>query len=124
MSAKKRDEEIIEEVEAEVVVEEPEATVEEIQKRIAALKADRIKNQSAEHIKALLNQVPKSKTAKQLGVPPMDYALRVMASQSDDINVVPHMLGIARARKAMKNQGYGLEEVDKVVTKLEEVYKV
>jgi len=92
-----------------------------IKKRIAELRAEAAKNNTAEKARELLAQLPKTKTASQLGAKPMDYAVRVMAAQSSDNDI---LLSLARVRRALKNQGYGLQETDDTVSQLEEAYKI
>ena len=101
----------------------PEESAAAIKARIEELKADRVKNHSAEAVKAIINQLPKEKTASERGTPIMEYAARVMASQSPDITVVPVMLGIAKTRKALKKQGYALEDIEEVIDQLEKAYE-
>ncbi len=92
----------------------------EIAANIIRLKADREKNNTPEAIKGILNQLRKEKTAFENGIPITEYAARVMSAQSPDPTVVPKLLGIAKTRKALKKQGYPLEDVERVISILED----
>ena len=96
----------------------------EIKERVAQLKAEHNKEDIEARIKGLLNQLPKGPNAKALGVSCMDYAIRVMASQSPDPNVAPALMCIAKTQRALKNQGYGTSEIAVVIDALDKAYGV
>ncbi len=133
MPAKKKVvEEVVEEVVeapvvAEVKPEEPEVDeAQAILDRIAKLKDDGYKNRSREGIEKIMSQNvdPGGSLASENGTPIEEYAAKVMAAQSPDETVVPLMLGIAKTRKALKNQGYELEDIERVIDTLEKAYAV
>lgn len=102
----------------------PTYTSDEIQARIKQLKADAETGDRAEKAKALLAQLPKGKTASELGVSAIDYGIKVLSNQSSDSNVVQPMLAVARVDKALKTQGYSLEQREDVKNQLEAMYGI
>lgn len=100
--------------------EHDEITAEAIKQRLAELQADAASVNPAEKVRGLLSQVPREKTASERGTDPMEYALKVISGQSPDID---DMLKVARARRALKNQGYKLEVIESVISKIEEAYR-
>jgi len=92
----------------------------EIAANIKRLKAEREKNNTAEAIKGILGQLPTEKNAFDRGTPITEYAARVLSAQSEDPTVVPKLLGIAKTRKALKRQGYPLDDIERIISKLED----